>query len=306
MTYRIFTAVAMVVAMGLAPASDAASGKRIAFVDAKLDNYHANVFLEHLRGSLKDRGYTVSACHALDEAGGREWAKKNTIPYVSDPKQLGKAADVFMVLAPSNPELHLELVKKVVGFGKPVWVDKTFAPDLKTAVELFSLADKHQVPMETASALRYTPIQSAAEEIGNANLQHVVCWAPGRSIGEYLVHPTEMAVSLLGPEVRRLTAVPDAGDGLTVTVEFSRSRTAVIHLMIGTKQPYTATLATADTVTHRGIDGGDLFRDACAGLLDFFDRKAPTFARAETLAIMRILDAVRDPAARMGFVPLGE
>ena len=54
------------------------------------------------------------------------------------------------------------------------------------------------------------------------------------------------------------------------------------------------------------VDGNALFRDACAGVLDFFDRKAPTFDRAETLAIMKILDAVRDPAARTGFVDLNE
>lgn len=301
---RFCAVLGIVVTMGTE--ASAAAGKRIAFIDAKLDNYHANIFLEHIRGGLKDRGYAVTACHALDEPGGIEWAKKNNIPYIADPKQLGKLADVFMILAPSNPELHLELVKKVVGFGKPVWVDKTFAPDLKTAKEIFALADAKKIPLETASALRHTLVQRAVQELKRENLRHVVCWAPGRSVGEYLVHPAEMAVSVLGPEVVALNARPDERDGLTVTVEFTRSRTAVIHLMLGSDQEYAATLATRNDIRHVTVDGHVLFRDACAGILDFFDRKAPTFDRAETIAIMKILDAAQDPAARMGFVRLEE
>ncbi len=294
------------VSLGMVAEAESAPGKRIAFVDAKLDNYHANIFLDAMRGDLKSRGWDVTACHALDEAGGKVWAGAKGVRYLADPKQLGKAADAFMILAPSNPEVHLELVKKVVGFGKPVWVDKTFAPDLATAREIFRLADERKVPVETASALRYTAVQAAAKEFGNANLRHVVCWSPGRSVGEYLVHPAELAVSVLGPDALRAMARPDEGEGLVVTVEFSRSRTATLHLMLGSNQPYAATLATGKDVRHVMADGNVLFRDACAGILDFFDAKAPTFDRAETLAIMKILDAVRDPASRTGFVSLGE
>ena len=36
------------------------AGKRIGFVDLNLDNYHANVFLQALRGPLLSRGFTVA------------------------------------------------------------------------------------------------------------------------------------------------------------------------------------------------------------------------------------------------------
>ncbi len=299
-------AIGMVMAMTLASAAEAAPGKRIAFVDARLDNWHANTFLDLIRGDLKSRGYDVTGCHALDEAGGKEWSAKRHVPYFADLNALAKSADVFMVLAPSNPEVHLELVRKLLPFGRPIWVDKTFAPDLAGAKEIFRLADERKIPLETASALRYTHVQRAARELKPEHLRHLVCWSPGRSVAEYLVHPVEMAVSVLGSEALAVNARSDERDGLTVTVEFSRTRTATIHLMLGSDQEYAATLATRNDIRHVTVDGHALFRDACAGILDFFDRGTPTIDRAETLAIMRILDAARDPAARTGFVPLAE
>ena len=38
---------------------------RIGFVDYKLDNFHANVFLKAIRGPLKDRGGSVAGCFAV-------------------------------------------------------------------------------------------------------------------------------------------------------------------------------------------------------------------------------------------------
>ena len=45
--------------------------KRIGFVDDNLDNYHARVYLEVLRGPLKDRGYVVSGATSLQHDKSR-------------------------------------------------------------------------------------------------------------------------------------------------------------------------------------------------------------------------------------------
>ena len=99
------------------------TGARIGFVDHKLDNFHANVFLEILRGDLAPRGFEVAGCTGLDEAEGRSWAEKNAVPYFESVGKLSDSVDYFMVLAPSNPELHLELAEMVLPFGKPTYID---------------------------------------------------------------------------------------------------------------------------------------------------------------------------------------
>src|SRR3954466_2292984 len=115
--------------------------KRIGFVDYKLENYHANVYLKALRGPLKDRGWAVAGAWAMDAADGTAWARKNGVAYFASPAALDAHVDAYMILAPSNPELHLELCRQVFPFGKTTYVDKTFAPDLATAKQIFQLAE---------------------------------------------------------------------------------------------------------------------------------------------------------------------
>ena len=132
--------------------------KRIGFVDNKLDNFHANVFLKAYRDALKSRGAVVAGCFGLDADNGKAWAAHNDVPYFSSVAQLNANVDAFMILAPSNPELHLKLAEMVFPFGKTTYVDKTFAPDLATAQKLFDLADKYNTAIQTTSALRYTNV----------------------------------------------------------------------------------------------------------------------------------------------------
>src|SRR5687767_1734491 len=80
--------------------------KRIGFVDDDLDNYHARVYLEAIRGPLKDRGFTVAGATALQHEKSRTWAEKNGLPYFDDPAALDKAVDVYAILAPSTPATH--------------------------------------------------------------------------------------------------------------------------------------------------------------------------------------------------------
>ncbi len=277
--------------------------KRIAFLDCKLENFHANVFLRHARHDLKDRGYVISGCHALDEADGRAWAKKNDVPYFADPKELSANADYFMVLAPSNPEVHLNLCQRVFPFGKPTYVDKTFAPDLATAKKIFELADRHHVPMQTTSALRYTNVQAYVREVGAASVRHMITWGGGSSFGEYAIHPTELAISCLGAGATSLTR-RGTGQFSQLLLNFTGDRAAVINVYTGTNTPFAASVTTDKETKLITVDGAKLFVDTLAGILDFFDAGKPNIDRAESLLVRRILDVAAQPPALTGFVNL--
>ena len=140
--------------------------KRIGFVDYRLENFHANVYLKIVRQDLAERGFTVAGCSALDQEEGRRWADKNGVPFFDTVEALDKVVDCYMVLAPSNPELHLELCQKVFPYSKPTYVDKTFAPSLATARTIFDLADRCQASIQTTSALRYTAVQFFVAQVG--------------------------------------------------------------------------------------------------------------------------------------------
>ncbi len=278
-------------------------GKRIGFVDYRLGNYHANVYLDLFRGDLKNRGYTVAGCWALDAKIGTAWAAEKDVPWFDTPKELDANVDNYIVLAPSNPEKHLELCREVFPFGKSTYVDKTFAQDLVTAKKIFALADKHKVRLQTTSALRYTSVQEYAKEVGRAKVKHMVAWGGGRSFGEYAIHPTELVVSCMGAKAERLTR-RGKGKNSQLLIDFSGGRTAVINVYTKADTPFAASVTTPTETRIFTVDAASIFRDTASAILDLFATNKPSIDRRESLLIRRVLDAADDPKALSGWVTL--
>src|SRR5688572_5054378 len=277
------------------------AGKRIGFVDYKLDNYHANVFLSAVREKLKDRGFTVDGCWALDAESGKTWAAKKNVKWFDSTEALNEHVDAYMILAPSNPETHLDLARRALPFGKATYIDKTFAPDLKTAKEIFELADQHRTPVQTSSALRYTNVQEKVAELGPENLKHMTAFGGGSSFGEYAIHPVEMVISCMGPDATSLMR-RGTGKHAQLLVNFTGERTATVNVYTEGDTPFAATLTTPKSTQWAPVDTSSLFVDTAAAILDFFEKGQPTIDRAESLTIRRILDAAEDPKATREFI----
>ena len=277
--------------------------KRIGFVDFKLDNFHANTYLAAIRKELTGRGFSVAGCYSLEETTGRQWAQKNGVPYFDSVANLDKAVDYYMILAPSNPEIHWELCRKVFPMRKTTYVDKTFAPDVRTAKKIFALADKCGVVMQTTSALRYTNIQAHVREVGAANVRHMVAWGGGASFEEYAIHPVELVVSCMGPAAERLM-LRGTGDQRQLIVEFSGGRTAVINVYVNAGTPYAASVTTDKETKIIVVDDARLFLDMAAAILDLFETGKASIDRAESLMIRRILDVALTAKAAGRFMKL--
>ncbi len=276
---------------------------RIGFVDDNLENFHSNVYLKLLRNELKHRGFVVAGCTGLRPRAGRKWAEVNGVPWFSDAAGLNEAVDCFMVLAPSTPETHVELCQQVFPFGKPTYVDKTFAPDLHTARRIFALADTNRVPMQTTSALRYTEAQVYVEEVGRRQVRHMVTWGGGRSFGEYAIHPLELAVSCMGPGVQRVMR-RGAGKQSQLLLDYTGGRTAVVNVYTGSSTPFAATVTTTTATRHFQVDSGRIFLNTADAILDLFESGKPAIDRKESLIIRRILDVAGQKRALSRFVNL--
>ncbi|MEM8864253.1 MAG: Gfo/Idh/MocA family oxidoreductase [Planctomycetota bacterium] len=276
--------------------------RRIGLIDYDLNNFHANTYLQAFRGPLASRGYTVAGATGLLEQPCKAWAKENDVPYFPSVDDLASEVDVLAVLAPSNPETHLELCSQAFRHGKPTFVDKTFAPDTRAAERIFSLADEAGVAVQTTSALRTTNVQQQAASLEHP-LRSMSVWAGGASFDEYGIHPVELVVSCLGPDAKRLL-ITGGVDYPTIVLEYTDDRTAAIHFNATEHVPFDAALTTQTETIHSAVDDSKLFVDAASAILDFFDAGQAIVPREETLAVMRILDAAKNPAARSAFVAL--
>ncbi len=275
--------------------------KNIGFVDYNLENFHSNAFLSILHGDLAKKGFRVTGGIGMREKPSRVWAEVNDIAYFSDPVALNDAVDAYMVLAPSNPEVHLELCRKVLPFGKPTYVDKTFAQDLSSARKIFALADKHRVPLQTTSALRYTNVQDYVKEVGRSKVKHMVAWGGGRSFGEYAIHPVELTISCMGPNVQRVHR-RGSGKYSQLLLEFSGGRTAVVNVYVKSRSGYAATVTTAEKTEYFRVDPREMFYNTTLSIMDMIQSGKPSIPRKESLVIRRILDLAGEDRSAKGFV----
>ncbi len=295
-----FTAIA-----GAASAPGTEAGKRIGFVDYDLTGYHPRVFLKAMREPFQERGYQLAGCHGLLAQKGREWAAQNGVPWFDDISELNAAVDFYMILAPSNPELHLEMCRNVFPFKKPAYVDKTFAPDVAVAQAIFKLADELGTPIQTTSALRYSNVQAYVEKAGRDQLRHMTAWVSGSNFNEYVIHPVELIVSCMGHEAERLMRRGQQPE-TQLLIDFSNGRTGTVNVFNKTRTKYAASVTTAKATEYIEVDLRQIFVDNLAAVMDFFESGKPNVDRRETMAIMRILDAAKSPASLNQFVSLTE
>ena len=263
---------------------------RIGFVDHQLDNFHANTYLAALRGPLADRGFEVSGATAVDNDANRAWCEQHDVPWCDSVLQLSGSCDRFAVLAPANPERHLELANLVLPFGKPTFIDKPLAANVAEAELIFDLAEAHGTPMQSCSALRSTPIQEMVAQTA-ATVRHLAVFAGGTSWAEYGIHPVELAISCLGADIQRIHRV-GGDDHPLVLLEYPGGLTATITFNASAHVDFEVVLSTQQETRHVIVDAERLFLDAASAILDFFEAEKPLVDRAETIAVHRVLQTV--------------
>jgi hypothetical protein len=91
--------------------------------------------------------------------------------------------------------------------GKPVYVDKTFSPDLASGARMFELAGKYGTPMFSSSALRsrqsFPATRMTRSTEKTLNLLQPWGRAPLKTI-RFI--SWEMIVSMMGPGAKRVRA----------------------------------------------------------------------------------------------------
>ena len=270
--------------------------KKIAFVDYYLGNWHADNYPAWIKDSSSELGidialYGAYAKRDVSPVNGvttDKWCKKNKVKRFDDLDALCREADGIVILAPSNPEEHLPLVSEVFKHGKPTYIDKTFAPDLKSAQQIFALAKKNGVPFFSTSALRY-----ATELTGMKADKRIDISGGGRSLEEYVIHQIEMLTLLSDGEPTEARAHINGGQ-TTVTLTLSDGKTATL-----THSPELAFTVSTDGGERTEITSsflGGLIRE----IVRFLDTGALPFDSSETLRAMKIRDAVLLAASRAG------
>lgn len=265
--------------------------KKIGFIDYYISEWHANHYPQWIKEANERLGtdYEVAYVWAerdispVDGISTDEWCKRFRVSRCDTIAELCKKSDYIMILAPSDPDKHFRYAKDAFPCGKRIYVDKTFAPDLKTAKAIFKIADACQTPFFSTSALRYA---TELREIGKAN--HMIFTAGGQSFNEYVIHPVEMAVSLLRDPVQKVKVEPIGAQRICRIVTRNDADAAIVY---SPAAAYSITGQCNGIFFQKNITS-NFFSDLITDILRFFESGQLPFDPAQTLEVMRVRDAL--------------
>lgn len=278
--------------------------KTIGLIDYYISEWHANNYPKWIKEICDEQGEDIVIKYAwaeeyvslVDGKNTDEWCKEFNVEKCDSIKELCDKSDYIMILAPSNPEKHLGYAEETFKFanGKNVYIDKTFAPDYNTAVKIYELADKYGVKFFTSSALRYA---TEIDEFIDPNHpefnkpKSAIITFGGGNLPEYLVHPLEIAVKMMGVGASE------------VKIECPAKRHAICSVKYADGRSYTLIYSPPYDFIIDAIEMDDLhfmhrpvvsatFNGLLKDVLRFYKTGEVSFHREQTLEIMKVREAL--------------
>ncbi len=262
--------------------------KTIGFIDYYLSEFHANNYPAWIKEVSKKSGEDFVVKFAwgeipskVDGKSNEQWCEEHEIELCASIEEVCQKADYLIVLAPSNPEKHLEYAQRVLAFGKRTYIDKTFAPDHATAEAIYALGEKYGTPFFSSSALRYAT--ELEEFVGSTDM---ITTGGGRNIEEYCIHQIEMIVKVLQATPTRLKVSQQAQGQYTVSIQFDEGKNATI--VFATAMPFTFCVNTSEGKSSYRQISSEFFVLLIEKILQFFKDGVLPFDKKETLTVMKI------------------
>lgn len=274
--------------------------KKIGFIDYYISEWHANNYPRWIKEASERllEEFSVAYVYAeldvspVDGVTTDEWCEKYGAERCSSIAELCERSDYICILAPSNPEKHLEYAREAFKHGKRTYVDKTFADSCREAEEIFALGEKYGTPFFTTSALRYA---TELDEIADA--RSVIVTGPGSNFAEYVIHLCEIAVRILKKSPVRIKAEPQGRSQCIVRVALDDSREAT--LVFAPFAPYTVVCEMEEGAAYKAFQS-EFFPRLIEDILRFYLTGEVSFDPAETLWVMKMREGAIKAAANPG------
>lgn len=269
--------------------------KKIGFIDYYLDEWHANNYPKWISDNsvLTGRDFVVAYAWAeQDKEGGLDtasWCSKHEVEMLHSMEELVEKSDYIIVLSPDHPEHHEKLSEIALKSGKPVYIDKTFSPDLQSGQRMFQLAEDNGTPLFTSSALRFT--KELSEYVGSSefrdSLEYMAVTGTGK-FQNYAIHQLEMIVSVMGIGAQQIKSLSSQNGRLLVLDYGDGRRASMLQIQ---DVPFQASLQLKNGEGVVISQCTDFFPRFIHAILEFFETATPPVHKEETLEIMSILEA---------------
>ena len=267
--------------------------KTIGFVDFYISEWHANNYPAWIKAASEKMGEDFVVKYAWAEeyvspVDGRntdEWCEAFGVEKCETIDELCQKADYILVLAPSDPEKHLGYAKEVLKYKKNTYIDKTFAPDYKTAKEIFDIAESYGTKFFSSSALRFG---TELNDVIGGNVMFTQ--GGGGNLPEYIIHQIEMVVKVLQEKAVRVRVEKQGCNQYVATVKFANEKQATMLYSQG--YGFAVCVEDKDGKVQYKPSLSNTFDGLIADILRFYLTGECSFDCNETLEVMKIREAV--------------
>ncbi len=258
-------------------------------------------------------GYRVMAAYPYGSAdiessvsripGYTEDVKKLGVEIVGSIKELLSRTDVIL-LETNDGRPHLEQAMEVLKAGKPVFVDKPVAANLRDCLLIYQAADTLGVPIFSASSLRYMKDANEArkgELVGKVNGAET--YSPAHlephhpDFFWYGIHGVEALFTVMGTGCKEVTRIQTPETDVVVGV-WADGRIGTFRGMRQEKTGYGGTVYGETGIAAIGPYDG--YRPLLVEIVNFFRTGKSPVLPAETLEIYAFMEAADESKSRGG------
>lgn len=273
--------------------------KKVGILDHYISNFHSNTYHKFFHEIAVEDGreeYKITHVYAnIDVSPSTkettaQWCQRTGAISCSTPEEVCEAVDVIMVLAPNNPETHEALCAVAFASGKPVYVDKTFAPDYASAKRIIEMGKEKKASFWSSSATRFEPCLQEFLQKDAPKVDSVVVEC-GNVFEIYCIHLVELMNTFMKNGAETVICRNNSAN-LVFEITFKDGRKAFLNQFVGTNAPFACYPATEGKCRQLYCKS-DFWRSFSVALLDFFNTGVAPIPAENTLECIAVRDALK-------------
>ncbi|MCL2304449.1 MAG: Gfo/Idh/MocA family oxidoreductase [Planctomycetaceae bacterium] len=232
-----------------------------------------------------------------------KWLEENNIPFYDTIEEMLENVDGIL-LESIDGRPHLEQARPVIAAGKPLFIDKPMAGSLADVIEIFRLAEEKQVPVFSASSLRYV---SGYQKMRNEEPQGKIFGAESTSpcsfnekhpdLFWYGIHGVEALFTVMGPGCKTVSRTKAESGELAVGV-WDGGRVGTFRGIHQGKADYGVKVFCEKGIVEAGTYEG--YKPLVDVILEFFETGKTPIDPQETIEIFAFMEASDESVRQNG------
>lgn len=217
---------------------------------------------------------------------------------LKSPEAVASYCDAIL-LTSADGRVHADQFKRIVSYGKPIFIDKPLALSYEAAQEIFSIAKQYHIPLMSSSALRYaeqitgdlerwrSKEVTSADVVGPLSVeltQSYYYW--------YGIHTVELLYAIMGSGCLKVNVVIEEEFDF-ISAYWKDGRSATVRLSRCPGIPFSATIKREEQISNINIDAHakPFYASLLEQIMKLFNTGVSPLDEQETLEIIRFIEA---------------